>query len=135
MIFFFFLKGWIKEFQVSSFKWSDVNDCVGKAGQKSVTGWIVLMRCLNWTSATSVMSMQHEWEIWLRSNASWIKIHPLIGFLSSDVFLTLLPLTFFSFEILFHYSKSSGNLITASKMLNITNPSCPSKHPWWCHNG
>ncbi len=73
--------------------------------QNPVSGWILIMRSLNWISANE--------------GISWIKIHPLtvFCFLSYDVFLNI-----------FEY-------ITASKMFHITAPWHHSKYPLSCHNG
>ncbi len=61
------------------------------------------MRSLNWISAKSLMSAQHEWGIWLRSNEgiSLIKIHSLNGFCFYPVIFFL----YISNRIVYFYLK------------------------------
>ncbi len=54
------------------------------------------MKSLNWISAKSLMSRQHDWENWPRSNGIyWIKIHPFYGFPVN--FINIFPLKLFMF--------------------------------------
>ncbi len=73
--------------------------------QNPVSEWILMMRSLNWISAKFLMSVQHEWEIWLRSNEeiSLIKIHSLTGF--CFVFILLCFFQYISSRIVYFLSK------------------------------
>ncbi len=72
----------VKHFWYHWFNWWDQMSGIEIIRQNLVSEWILMMRSLNWISAKSLMSAQHEWEIWLRSNEgiSLIKIHSLTGF-------------------------------------------------------
>ncbi len=86
------------------------------------------MRSLNLISSNSLIRVQHEWEIWLRSNPviSWIKIHPLTRFCFYPVvfLLNISPLKLFI--LIWHpmdhflYSKRNSNFITVSKIILMT---------------
>ncbi len=103
------------------------------------------MRSLNWISAKSLMSAQHEWEIWLRSNKEmdFINQDPLTHWVF--VFIVWCFFQYISSRIvyffylkyyeLFFYSKSRRSPIKAIKTFHITAPWNHNKHPLLWDNG
>ncbi len=101
-----------------------------------------MMRSLNWISTKSLMSAQHDLEIWLRSNegshesrSTYSLVFCFILWCICEYISSKIVYFYLKYYRLFLYSKNSRSPITASKMFHITAPWHHSKHPLSCHNG
>ncbi len=88
--------------------------------QNPVSGWILMMRSL--IKVKSLMCVQHECEIWLRSSEriSWIKIHPITGFYFYHVmwFFNIFPLFIFILNVIDNFFTVTV-VVAWSKQVNV----------------
>ena len=93
--------------------------------QIPVSGWLLMMKSLNWNSAKSLWSAQYEWDNWIRSDegVSWINTHSL-----GSVFVEYIAIKIVNFHLkysgLFIYSTHRSSLTVASKMVHIHEICC-----------